>query len=107
MTMVQHNYFTSHPSEDPNEYMGRFLRMANTVKLNGVRPGVIKLQSFPFFLRAATVSWFESLPYGSVNTWDELVEPFMGRFFSPALTSERKGEIIIFKQGEDESLYNA
>ena len=26
------------PSEDPNEHMGRFIRMANTVKLNGVRP---------------------------------------------------------------------
>ena len=30
----------------------------------------------------------------------------MGRFFPPALTSERIGEIIVFKQGEDESLYN-
>ena len=28
-------------------------------------------------------------------------------FFLPALTLERRGEIIIFKQGEDESLYNA
>ena len=87
--------------------MGRFLRMANTVKLNGVRPGVIKLQLFPFSLRDTTTSWFESLPYGSVNTWDELVEAFMGRFFPYALTSERRGEIIIFKQGEYESLYNA
>ena len=31
----------------------------------------------------------------------------MNRFFPPALTSERMGEIIVFKQGEDESLYNA
>ena len=81
--------------------------MANTVKLNGVRPDVIKLQLFPFSLRDTTTIWFESLPYGSVNTWDELVEAFMGRFFPLALTSERRGEIIIFNQGEDESLYNA
>ena len=38
ITMVQHNQFTGHPIEDPREYMGRFLRMANTVKLNNVRP---------------------------------------------------------------------
>ena len=87
--------------------MGRFLRMANTMKLNGVRPNVIKLQLFSFSLRNTATSWFESLSYGSVNTWDELVEAFMGRFFPYALTSERRGEIIIFKQGEDESLYNA
>ena len=31
----------------------------------------------------------------------------MSRFFPPALTSERKGEIIVFKQGDDESLYTA
>ena len=41
-----------------------------------------------------------------MNTWDELVEIFMGRFFPSTLTSERRGEIIIFKQGEDVSLYN-
>ena len=81
--------------------------MANTVKLNGVRPDVIKLQLFPFFLRLTITSWFESLPYGLVNNWEELVEVFMSRFFPPALTLERRGEIIVFKQGEDESLYNA
>ena len=43
ITMVKQNQFTGHPPEDPNEHMGRFLRMANTVKLNGVRPEVIKL----------------------------------------------------------------
>ena len=107
ITVVQQNQFTGHPSEDPNEHMGRFRRMANTMKLNGVRFDVIKLQLFPFSLRDTTVSWIESLPYRSVNTWDELVEAFMGRFFPHALTLERRGEIIIFKQGEDESLYNA
>ena len=31
----------------------------------------------------------------------------MSIFFPPALTFERRGEIIIFKQGEEESLFNA
>ena len=43
ITMVQQHQFTGHPSEDPNEHIGRFMRMANTVKLNRVRPEVIKL----------------------------------------------------------------
>ena len=30
----------------------------------------------------------------------------MIRFFPPSLTSKRRGEIIVFKQGEDETLYN-
>ena len=107
ITMVQQHQFTGHPTEDPNEHLGRFLRMANTVKLNGVRPEVIRMHLFPFSLRDTTATWYESLPYGSVDTWEELVEAYLGRFFPPSLTSERRREIIVFQQGEDESLYVA
>ena len=107
ITMVQQNQFTGHPTEDPNEHLSIFLRMANTVKVNGVRPGVIKLHLFPFSLRDIGATWYESLPYGSVDTWEELVEAFLGRFFPPSLTTERRREIIVFQQGEDESLYTA
>ena len=41
ITMVQQNQFISHPFEDPNEHLGWFLRIANAVKLNGVRPSCI------------------------------------------------------------------
>ena len=65
--MVQQHHYTCHPSEDPNEHMGRFMRMKNIVKLKRVRPEVIKLQIFPFSLRDVAVTCFESLPYGLVN----------------------------------------
>ena len=107
ITMVRQHQFTGHPSEDPDEHLGRFMRMENTVKLNGVRPYVIKFQLFPFSLRDVAATWFDSLLVGSVNTWEELVEAFMSIFFPPTLTAERRGEIIVFKQGEDESLYTA
>ena len=107
ITVVQRHQFTGHLSEDPNEHMRRFMRMENAIKLNGVRPEVIKLQLFPFSLRDVAVTWFESFPVGSVNNWEELVEAYMNIFFPSALTSKRRGEIIVFKQGEDESLYNA
>ena len=59
ITMVQHNQFIGHHTEDPNEHMGRFLRTANTIKLNGVRLEVIKLHLFPFFLRDIAATWYE------------------------------------------------
>ena len=43
ITMVQKNQLTRPLSEDVNEHMGRFMRMENTVKMNGVNPDVIKL----------------------------------------------------------------
>ena len=39
ITMVQQDQYT----KDPNEHMGRFLRMTNIVNPNGVRLEVIKL----------------------------------------------------------------
>ena len=71
ITMVQQHQFTGHPSEDSNEHMGRFMRMAKTVKLNGVRPEVIRLQLFPFSLRDVVANLFESLPTGLVNSWEK------------------------------------
>ena len=106
-TMVQQNQFIRHPYEDPNVHMGRFLRMVDTIKMNGVRSDVIKFQLFPFSLRDTSVTWFKSLPYGSVNTWEKILEAYMERLFPPALTFEKRMEIISFKQGEDESPYNA
>ena len=41
ITMVQQNQFTGHPTENPNEHLGRFLRIANSIKLNSVKPEVI------------------------------------------------------------------
>ena len=72
-TMVQQHQFTTRPSVDPNEHMGRFMRMANTIKLNEVRPEVIKLQLFPFSMRDVAATWFNSLPIESVNSWEDLV----------------------------------
>ena len=62
ITMVQQHQFTGHLTEDPNEHMGRFLRMENTVKLNAVRLDVTKLHLFPFSLRDIVATWYESLP---------------------------------------------
>ena len=66
------------------------MRMVKIVKLNGVKPEVIRLQFFLFSLRDVAVTWFESLPIGSVTNWEELVEAYMGRFFPPTLTSKRR-----------------
>ena len=71
--------------------------MENTIKLNDVRPDLIKLQLFPFSLRDVASTWFNSLLVGLVNTWEELVEAYMSRFFPPSLIVERRREIIVFK----------
>ena len=84
ITMVQQNQFTGHSTENPNEHLGRFLRIANSIKLSGVKPEVIQLQLFPISLRDMAATWFNSLPYESVNTWEELMGAYFSKFFPPS-----------------------
>ena len=107
ITMVQQNQFTGHSTENPSEHLGRFLRIENSIKLNGVKPEVIQLQLFPFSLRDMAATWFNSLPYESVNTWKELMGAYFSKFFPPSLTSEQRLEITNSKHGGDENMYTA
>ena len=93
ITMVQQNQFTGHPTENPSEHLGRFLRIANSVILNGVKPEVIQLQLFPFSLQDMAITWFNSLPQESVNTWEELMRAYFNKFLIPFPQSKQGKEI--------------
>ena len=107
ITMVQQNQFTGHSTEDPNEHLGRFLRIANSIRLNGVKPEVIQLQLFPLSLRDMAATWFNSLPYEFVDTWEELMGAYFSRFFPPSIPSEQRREITNSKHGGDENMCTA
>ena len=101
IAMVQQNQFTGHPTENPSQHLGRFLRIANSIKLSGVKPEVIQLQLFPFSLRDMAITWFNSLPQESVNTWEELMRAYFNKFLFPSLQSEQRREIINSKHEGD------
>ena len=107
ITMVQQNQFTGHPTENPNEHLGRFLRIANSVILNGVKPEFIQLQLFPFSLRDMAITWFNSLPQESVNTWEELMRAYFNKFLVPSLQSKQGKGIINSNHEGDEDRYIA
>ena len=105
ITMVQQNQFAGHFTENPNEHLGRFMRIANSIKLSGVKPEVIQLQLFPFSLRDKAVTWFNSLPYEFVSTWEELMGAYFSKFFPPPLISEQRLEVTDSKHGGSENMY--
>ena len=105
--MVQQNQFAGHSTENPNEHLGRFLRIENSVKLSGVKPEVIQLQLFPFSLRDMAITWFNSLPYESVSTWEELMGAYFSKFFPPSLTPEQRLKVTDSKHRGSENMYAA
>jgi len=58
--MVESHQFGGYPNETPDEHIAKFLQYTNTVKLNGVRDEVIRLQLFPFSLRDKALAWYNS-----------------------------------------------
>ena len=107
ITMVQQNQFAGHSIENPNEHLGRFLRIADSIKVSGVKPEVIQLQLFPFSLRDMAITWFDSLPHESVNTWEELMRAYFSKFLFPSLQSKQRQEITNSKHEGDENGYIA
>ena len=107
ITMVQQNQFAGHSTENPNEHLGQFLRIANSIKLSGVKPESIQLQLFPFSLRDMAITWFNSLPHEYVNTWEELMRAYFSKFFIPSLPSKQRREIINSKHEGDEDRHIA
>ena len=107
ITMIQQNQFAGHPTENPSGHLGHFLRMANSVNLDGVKPEVIQLQLFPFSLRDMAITWFNSLPQESVNTWEELMRAYFNRFFISSLQSKQGKEVTNSNHEGDEDRHIA
>ncbi|XP_073136930.1 uncharacterized protein [Henckelia pumila] len=70
--MVQQNQFNGSATADPHLHLCTFLEMTDTVKMNGVSEDIICLHLFPFSLRDKARSWLQSLPLGSITTWEDM-----------------------------------
>jgi len=66
-----------------------------------------KRRLFVFTLTGRAKDSLLSIPNGTIQTWDELELKFLERFFPMSKLWEKKHQITNFKQGENETLYDA
>ena len=62
---------------------------------------------FLFSLRDKVKCWLNSLPAGSITTWDDLAQKFLNKFFPLARTAKMRNDITNFMQADMENLYEA
>ncbi|GJR26349.1 zinc finger, CCHC-type containing protein [Tanacetum coccineum] len=67
-------------SEDPIQLLKDFLRIVDSIDLNGATRNTTRLRLFCFSLRDQAINWLDRLPAGSISTWDDLTTRFLNRF---------------------------
>ncbi|GJX42589.1 zinc finger, CCHC-type containing protein [Tanacetum coccineum] len=94
-------------SEDQIQHLKDFLRIVDSIDLNGATINTTHLRIFCFSLRDQAINWLDRLPAGSISTWDDLTTRFLIQFFPPRKTAKLQNDILMFQQHQDESLYDA
>ena len=106
--MVQQNcQYSGLPHEEPTEFLAQFLQIADTVHDKEVDQDVYRLLLFPFAVKDQAKRWLNNQPKNSIKTWKQLSEKFLNHYFPPKRMTQLRLSIQGFKQGDNESLYDA
>ena len=77
------------------------------MKIVGVPEDAVRLSLFSFSLSGEAERWLHSFKGNCLNTWDEVVEKFLKKYFPESKTDEGKAAISSFHQFPDKSLSEA
>ncbi|GJZ54170.1 zinc finger, CCHC-type containing protein [Tanacetum coccineum] len=89
-------------SEDPNQHLKDFLKLVDSLDLDGENKERTRLRLFQFSLRDQASNWLERLPAGSITTWEDLTTRFLAQFFPPGRTAKLRNDILMFQQHHGE-----
>ncbi|GJR75526.1 MAK10-like protein [Tanacetum coccineum] len=89
---------------DSNQHLKDFLKLVDSLDLDGANRERTRLLLFQFSLRDQASNWLERLPAGSITTWEDLTTHFLAQFFPPGRTVKLRNDILMFQQHHGESL---
>ncbi|GJV80937.1 zinc finger, CCHC-type containing protein [Tanacetum coccineum] len=99
--------FQGYMSEDPIQHLKDFLKIVDSIYLNGATRNTTRLRLLCFSLCDQAIKWLDRLPAGSISTWDDLTTCFLAQLFPPGRTAKLQKDILMFQQHQDESLCDA
>ncbi|GJT32184.1 MAK10-like protein [Tanacetum coccineum] len=90
-------------SEDPNQHLKDFLKLVDSLDLDGENRERTRLRLFQFSILDQASNWLERLPAGSITTCEDLTTRFLAQFFPPGRTAKLRNDILMFQQHHGES----
>ncbi|GJU46008.1 MAK10-like protein [Tanacetum coccineum] len=94
-------------SEDPNQHLKDFLKLVDSLDLDGENRERTPCIYFTFLPIDQASNWLERLPAGSITTWEDLTTRFLAQFFPSGRTAKLRNDILMFQQHHGESLSEA
>ncbi|GKC09225.1 MAK10-like protein [Tanacetum coccineum] len=82
-------------SEDPNQHLKDFLKLADSLDLDVANRKRTRLRLFQFSLRDQASNWLERLLTGSISTWEDLTTHFLVQVFPPGRTVKLRNGILM------------
>nr|GMD14512.1 uncharacterized protein LOC109169442 [Ipomoea batatas] len=99
--------FHGSASEDALTSIRDFCGIVQHFPLNDLTKDALRMRCFLYTLKDAAKTWFMSLTPGSLRTWPEVYNKFIGKFYSHAKTAELRRKIATFSQAKGEPFHEA
>ncbi|GJW44040.1 zinc finger, CCHC-type containing protein [Tanacetum coccineum] len=90
--------------EDPNQHLKDFLKLVDSLDLDGANRDRTRLRLFQISLLDQASNWLERIPAGSISTWEDLTTHFLAQFFPPGRITKLRKDILMFQQHQGKSL---
>ena len=107
LNLITKEQFGGSASEDAAMHLHDFCQICDMQKFKNVENDIVKLKLFPFSLRGRAKEWLLSLPTASINSWDDLKEPFIKKYYPPVKILQNRNSILSFRQNDNEHVATA
>ncbi|GJS87569.1 MAK10-like protein [Tanacetum coccineum] len=88
-------------SEDPNQHLKDFLKLVDSLDLDGANRERTRIRLFQFSLLDQASNWLKRLLAGSITTCEDLTTRLLAQFFSPGRTAKLHNDILIWNDPRD------
>jgi len=107
LSLISSHQFTGMDNEDPYTHLSTFYELIGTMGFQEGDLEHVYMRLFPFSLAGKAKEWLKSHPNQSLNSWKDVEEKFLNRFFPPSRYIKAKADISTFRQGPDEPFCEA